>query len=91
MKRRWRRRCRYDPLPHGRRSVFRARGVGAGGSALMAAWGYIRFVCCRCGERFWCRMTDQFRVDGARALCHECDLLAIGAKTADTAVQQPHE
>ncbi len=34
------------------------------------AWGYIRFVCHGCGERFWCRIADN---PAAAKMCHECE------------------
>lgn len=37
----------------------------------MAAWGYIRFTCRACGDRFWARLSDH----AARMLCHECSPL----------------
>jgi len=38
----------------------------------MAAWGLIRFVCQSCGERFWCRVSDQYLVNPRLAICHDC-------------------
>ncbi len=46
----------------------------------MRAFGYIRFVCRCCGERFWCRVSDQSSVP---AICHECDLGATAQSGPD--------
>jgi hypothetical protein len=37
------------------------------------AWGYIRFVCHGCGERFWCRLVDN---PHAAKRCYECESAA---------------
>ncbi len=40
----------------------------------MAAWGYIRFYCRRCGDGFWCRIADN---PHALKLCHECEAARV--------------
>jgi len=59
----------------------------------MAAWGLIRFICQSCGERFWCRVSDQFSVNPRLAQCHDCasPLVALASqpKNVQTTAHRP--